>query len=251
MKLTVLGAGTLVPHADYGSSGHAVRAGDDTLLFDCGSGVLQRAARSGIDWSGISRVFISHFHPDHCLDLPALTFAMNYAPGVLEGEELNLYGPPGLAVFYEKVCVAWPAAAPKRFRLNLRELAPGDAVEGDGWTVRAGRACHGKSLSLAWRVESEGRSLVYSGDTQYCPELVELSRGCGLLLCECSTDGSHCLEGHMSPDDVARTIRESGAKKAVIVHVSPPFDPPVLAMECERLSGVTVIAARDCDSFEI
>ena len=93
--------------------------------------------------------------------------------------------------------------------------------------------------------------MVYSGDTQYCPELVELARGCDLLLCECSTDDSHCMEGHMSPDSVSRTIRESGAKKAVIVHVYPPFDPSALAMECERLSGAAVIAARDCDSFEI
>ncbi|MCE5271232.1 ribonuclease Z, partial [bacterium] len=241
MRLTVLGAGTMAPKAEYGMSGHVVSLdADGILLFDCGSGTLQRGARAGIDWLRLERVFISHLHPDHTLDLPALTFALNHAPGVPPGARLDVYGPAGLGAFFEKVCAAWPAAAPKNFELKLRELSPGDMVATETWAVRAGTACHGKGASLAWRVESDGRALVYSGDTQYCPEITKLACGCDLLLCECSTDDSHCLEGHLSPSGVARLVRDSGAARAVLVHVYPPFDPLEMAARCAEFTGVTV-----------
>jgi len=251
LRLTVLGAGTLAPKADYGMSGHVVHAAGQTLLFDCGAGTLQRAASAGIDWRSLNRVFISHLHPDHTLDLPALTFALNHAPGVAAGARLDVYGPAGLESFFGKVCTAWPAAAPKNFALNLRELSPGDMVATETWAVRAGAACHGKSAALCWRVEADGRALAYSGDTQYSPELVELARGCDLLLCECSTEDNHSIEGHLTPSGAARLVRESGSARAVIVHAYPPFDPAALAARCAELSGVTVAAARDLDSFEV
>lgn len=251
MRLTVLGSGTLTPHSTRGPSGHLVQAGGDSLLFDSGAGTLQRLARAGHDWRDVRRVFCTHFHPDHSLDLVSLLFARNHAPDAPEGGSIIIYGPPGLKGFYDKVRSTWPAVEPKRFELELRELEHGDAVKSEGWTVRAGATRHGGTASLGYRVESGRRSLVLSGDTSFCPELVELAVGADLVLAECSTDDHGLVEGHLSPSGVARLLRESGAKAALIVHVYPPHDPESLAAECAGLSGVEVRAARDLDSFEI
>ena len=70
---------------------------------------------------------------------------------------MRLYGPAGLKYFYNQVRAAWPSVEPKRFELELRELAPGAEVKGEGWTVRAGAASHGKAVALAYRVESGGQ----------------------------------------------------------------------------------------------
>ncbi|MBW7996538.1 MAG: MBL fold metallo-hydrolase [Candidatus Glassbacteria bacterium] len=254
MKLTVLGSGTLVPHAERGSPGFAV-SGDgspEVLLFDGGSGTLQRAVRAGIDWRAASRLFYTHYHPDHTLDLVSFLFAANYAPPEPRTSSLTVFGPAGLQNFYHRVQAAWPSVTPTNYELALRELNPGDNVEIEGnWCVSCAAMDHGESGGLGYRVEREGRALVLSGDTQYCPELVRLAADADLLVCECSADDAGRVDGHMTPSQVARVAAESGVKKILINHVYSPLAPEILAAECAKISGARVEHAVDLRSYEV
>ena len=49
-----------------------VEAGGQTLLFDCGRGTLLRLAQAGIPITGINKLFITHLHSDHIVDIPDL-----------------------------------------------------------------------------------------------------------------------------------------------------------------------------------
>jgi len=49
-----------------------VEAGGQTLLFDCGRGTLLRLAQAGVPIPGVNKLFISHLHSDHIVDIPDL-----------------------------------------------------------------------------------------------------------------------------------------------------------------------------------
>ncbi len=254
MKLIVLGSGTLVPHVRRGAPGYVV-SGDgspELLLFDSGSGTLQRAARAGLDWRAVNHIFYTHYHPDHTLDLVSFLFAANYAPPAPRTRPLTVYGPEGLENFYGHLVSAWPSIAPRRYDLDLRVLSHGAELRiKGGWRVNCMAMDHGESGGLGYRVERSGRVLALSGDTQYCENLVRLARGANLLVCECSSDEANRVEGHMTPAQLARAATESETKKVLITHVYPPLEPPELADQCGQLCGVSIEPAVDLHSYEV
>jgi len=252
LRLTVLGAGTLVPHAERGNPGFVVNACGESLLFDSGAGTLYRAVRAGLNWQEISHIFYTHFHPDHTLDLVSFLFAANYTPGAEREDPLYVYGPAGLEDFYNRISAAWPTVTPKNYRLDLCELAPDEIVKGDaGWEVKAASMEHSVAGALAYRVSDGSKSLVLSGDTQYCEALVDITRSADLLVCECSADDRHSTPGHMSPASVARVAGESGVKRILLTHVYPPLNPDELARQCEQMCEATVEPARDLEIYEV
>ena len=69
MQVVTLGTGSPLPDPDRAGPATLVRAGGRDLLFDCGRGVLMRAAAA---WSGpaaFATVFLTHLHSDHTTDL--------------------------------------------------------------------------------------------------------------------------------------------------------------------------------------
>ena len=102
MKLAVLGSGTAVPVPHRGAPGYLLRAGGKNLLLDCGPGALRKAAACGVGATDLDGILVTHFHPDHNLDVPALLFARN-SPGFEPGGRLLLAGPRG----FEDVLDHW------------------------------------------------------------------------------------------------------------------------------------------------
>ena len=76
MNVTILGAGTAIPARDHSPAGLFVEAGGERLLFDAGPGTLQRLHAAGGSLFTLDRVFLTHYHLDHCLDLASLLFAL-------------------------------------------------------------------------------------------------------------------------------------------------------------------------------
>ena len=57
--------------------------------------------------------------------------------------------------------------------------------------------------------DSNGKSIVYSGDTDYCPELIELADNCDLLILECSFPDDMKVEGHLTPSEAGKIAAET------------------------------------------
>src|SRR4029079_17701582 len=105
MEWTVLGAGTIVPRVVHGCAGHALRPTPDArvTLFDCGPGTIRSLAASGMGVEDVERVCITHFHPDHCLDLFALAFARrNPALRSAGLPPLEIVGPIGITAILDR-----------------------------------------------------------------------------------------------------------------------------------------------------
>ena len=126
-----LGTAGAAPSAHRGAPGHLVRRGGDRILVDCGEGTQRQLLRSGAGLVDVDDVLITHCHADHVLGLPGMlkTFALRAREAPLQ-----LYGPPGLT---ELMATLRPVIGRLTYKVDVRELSPGDAVERDGYRMHA------------------------------------------------------------------------------------------------------------------
>ncbi|HEU4720065.1 MAG TPA: ribonuclease Z [Gemmatimonadaceae bacterium] len=252
MRLVTLGTGSVALTGARVCAGHYVEAGATRLLLDCGSGVTHRLAGYALPWREITHVAITHFHTDHFSDFATLAFAWKY--GSLPGRSapLVLVGPQGIGALLERlVAVFGDWLRDPGFPLEVREIAPGDALDlGDGTTLRATKVPHTEE-SVAYSVERGGRRLVYTGDTGYDPMLGEWARGCDVLLCECSLPTEMAIPTHLTPEQCGALAAAALPKHLVLTHFYPPVERvDIRALVGAHYAGPTTLAA-DGSTFEI
>jgi ribonuclease Z len=131
LSVLFLGTAGAAPSAHRGAPGHLVRRGGDRILVDCGEGTQRQLLRSGVGLVDVDDVFITHCHADHVLGLPGMlkTFALRAREAPLQ-----LYGPSGLA---ELMATLRPVIGRLTYKVDVRPLSPGDAVERDGYRLHA------------------------------------------------------------------------------------------------------------------
>lgn len=251
LRLTVLGSGTIVPDAARGATSLLAEGGGAALLVDCGPGALESLERLGGSYRDIDGVLLSHFHPDHTLDLGRLFSAAANDPAGVSPRRLAICGPPGLARFIERWDAIYPGIVPAPEGLELRELRPGEEVLFGGLCARAGPADHGGGPALSWRIAAGGADLVYTGDTGYREELARFSRGTRLLVSECSFPDGSAVPGHLTPESVARLASGAGAAAVLLVHLYPVFGGRDPAAAVRRGFAGTVETAGDGTVIEL
>ena len=222
MRVVVLGSGTGIPdpRTPRGYAGVYVRVGAEHVLLDAGPGTLKQLMKVGVTFLELDRLFLTHFHPDHCLDLVSILFAMRI-PWPARTKPFTVYGPPGLTTLYRRLNTAFQRwIEPTTYRLTLKEIGP-TALRLPGYTVRTRRMNHAGGQALGYRIESRGRTLAYSGDTDVCDEIVALGRRADLLILECSMPDGRKVDGHLTPRDCGRIARDTRCRHLVLTHFYP------------------------------
>ncbi|MFQ5832723.1 MAG: MBL fold metallo-hydrolase [Candidatus Thorarchaeota archaeon] len=219
MKVTLLGTGTSVPDPDRVQSGILVETENKTILLDVGSGILQRLTQTGLDITSLDSVFISHFHIDHCSDF--LTLCQSLWLAGYDGA-LELYAPPFMREWSRGIYdIAFPYLRDKLL-IEKTVLDENHVIHLGPVTVSTAPTTHGTTETRAFKVESEGRSVVYSSDTTRCREVIDLATGVDVLIHELNWLDRHRPEGvHTSPSELAEVVERAEPKKVVLTHVSP------------------------------
>ncbi len=242
MRLTILGSGTCVPYHRRGSSSYALELSKSTILLDCGNGATWKLGKAGISYLDIDHILITHFHPDHTSDLIPFLFATRYSFRSTREKPLHLWGPPGLEGFFSALKEAYSDwIVPKD--LSLVDIYH-DRIHLGDFVLRSAYTHHTEN-SLAYRIESEGKSLVYTGDTDYSESLVELAENADVLLIECSMPDDLKIEGHLTPAGVARIANESGAKKIILTHLYPVCDESDIFARMRNQIDADLVVAED------
>jgi len=246
MELIILGSGTGVPYRRRGAPGYAVLAAGKLIVLDLGAGTLRALAHHALDFSGIDLLAITHLHPDHVGDLVPFFFATHYSLGYYRVQPFILAAARGFRDFHERLKIPFGHwVEPPPGKMDLRELDPEgpDGLEIPGVRLRSAPTRHIPG-SLAYRLEADGGSLVYSGDTEFCDSLVELARGADVLLCECAMPYS--VPGHMSPEEAGRLAAQAGVKRLVLTHFYPPCDGVnVVSLAAKAFPGEIIRAEDD------
>lgn len=244
MRLTTIGTGTVSPSASRVCAGHFVEAGSVNVLLDCGSGVVHRLARAGVDWMGITHVAITHFHADHLSDLAFLIFTWRHGAEQPRVAPIEIVGPAGIDGLLTRFGDAFGSwVRDPGFEVRVRELSPGAALElaGDA-RLSAFKVPH-TDESVAYDLEHDGRRLVYTGDTGYDEGLGRWASGCDLLLAECSLPDEREMAIHLTPRRCGELAATARPRTLVLTHFYPPVERvDIRGIVGQRFEGPVVLA---------
>ncbi len=222
------------------------------LVLDLGSGAVRGMLRAGLDPFATDRIFFTHFHPDHTSDVVPLLFSINYGATEPRTRPLAIYGPEPFEDFWSKIIAVWGEWMLGDYETEISQLPHECAfpVEFPGCRIRWAPAQH-RPESIAYRLETEGGSLVYTGDTEYSESVVNLARGAHTLLSECSFPDDAPVPGHLTPGGVARIASEAGVERVVVTHIYPTADRLDLVSEIGRGYSGEVVVAKDGLKFTV
>ncbi len=250
MRVVILGSGTAFPSLRRNSAGILIQSGDRNSLVDFGYGNVHQLLRLGLSYHDIDRIFFTHNHPDHMCDLIYFLFSTRY-PLQPRLKDLPIVAAPGFREFFQGVMGAFKHwLIPETYQIDIIEQDE-DTRRYDDLEVTTRRVDH-IELSRGFRfTDPRGKTVAVSGDTDYCPGIVELGRGADLLILECSTPDALKVRGHLSPKTAARIAAETGCKTLCLTHFYPPMEgeDPTEIIRAE-FSG-EVVLAEDLTEFEL
>jgi len=243
-ELLILGSGTGLPHRKRSPSGYLISSKGVKMLLDSGAGTLQRLFRCRVTHNDIDYILYSHMHPDHILDLASILFAARN-PRNARRKDLRIFGPKGLEDFYNKLLSLYgDSILPESYKVIIAETE--DAQLNLGSCKVFFKPVRHSAASIAFRIEAKNAApLTYSGDTDYCENIISLSKESGLLLLECSFPDEYRTKGHLTPSLAGRIATESFSKKLVLTHLYPICDEYPILKQCRKYFKGKIFLARD------
>lgn len=254
MKITILGSGTCVPSLERSSCSVLIRIEKTHLLLDTGAGTMRRLLRTGLTINDISYLFFSHLHPDHTGEFVPFLFATKYPESHRRRKPFTVVAARGFQTFYDNLKLAyghWIELEPGL--MDIRELdnkAP-DHLDCGLFDVDS-RPMNHTDQSVAYRITTtDGKSVVYSGDTDVCDDLVTLAKDVDVLICECALPDESKVSGHLTPSCAGEMASRARVKKLVLTHFYPECDRVDIAVQCRKTYSGALVLAKDLMEIQI
>jgi ribonuclease BN (tRNA processing enzyme) len=250
LTLVTAGTGTVAPSATRAGPAHWVERGDVRLLMDCGAGATHRLAQCALPWEHVTHVALTHFHPDHFGELPALLFALRHATKRVE--PLVIVGPAGTVRLVRALAEGFGEwMLDPGYPIGILDLQAGEPFPLSPDVMLEVHPTPHTSESVAFGITAPEGRLVYTGDTGPSEELAGWARGCALLLSECSLPDDRAIEGHLTPRTAAALAVGAGAGRLVLTHLYPPTEEVDVRAEIAAHYRGSITLAADGDRFEV
>ena len=237
MKVRFLGSGDA-----FGSGGRFqtcihLQSGAAQLLLDCGASSLIAMRRFGVEPQAIDTVILSHLHGDHFGGVPFL---------ILDGQfkrrtrPLIVAGPPGVeARVREAMEVFFPGSTrvERKFETRFVELADRAPVEVGPVRVTGFAVVHASGAPpFALRVAAEGKTVSYSGDTEWTESLIDAARGADLFIAEALFYDKR-IKYHLDLTTLLQHRARLECRRLVVTHMGEDM--------LARIDGLAIEAAED------
>ncbi|HNR11824.1 MAG TPA: ribonuclease Z [Thermodesulfobacteriota bacterium] len=241
-SLTILGSGTGVPQDHRRAPGLVIQAGSIPLLFDSGSGAAYQLPAAGFCYSDFDHLFFTHYdHPDHVNDLAELLFANKYFDP-RRTRKLSIYGPPGIKKYVARLAELYSSLEDLHYPLDIREIEENEFTI-DEVKIFSRPLDHQGKPCVGYRIDYRGKTVAYSGDTDYCDNLITLALKSDILVVECSFPNELKTKGHLTPRDIADVAVQARVSRVVLTHLYPPCDQvDIVAQVREGYDGIVVKA---------
>lgn len=261
MRVVALGTGMPLARKSQASSGWLVELGNgDRFIFDLGTGSTLNFSTLGIPYGEVDKVFLSHLHTDHAGDL-----AMFWVSGWVAGRlvPLQIWGPSGATpelgtehfVKHTREAYRWdttsrhgklPAAGADITVHEFDFAKPQVIYEARGVTISSFPAVHILDGPVSFRLDWNGRSFVFSGDTTPNKWFIERAKDAEIVIHETFQTVTQLMERwdwdrrtatlvgtivHTAPSAAGRVFAEVKPRLAVGYHFYNDFD---TATEVER-----------------
>jgi ribonuclease BN (tRNA processing enzyme) len=221
MQLRFVGCGDAFGSGGRSNTCFHITGERANFLIDCGASSLPALKRLGIVRNDIDLILITHFHGDHFAGLPFLLLDAQFSRRT---RPLVIAGPPGIESRLTQVMEALfenSSKTKQRFELSVVALEPEQAREFGAVKVTPYPVIHGDSGGpfLAYRIETEGRVIAYSADTEWTETLIPLARDADLFIAEAYTY-DRVVKNHLSLATLETHLGRIGPKQLVLTHMS-------------------------------
>ncbi|MGA8952527.1 MAG: MBL fold metallo-hydrolase [Xanthobacteraceae bacterium] len=254
-KLVILGsAAGPVPGRTRKMTSHVMLSNGAAYVLDCGLGVTDRYAETGIPFAALRGIFITHHHFDHNVEYgPLLSI------GWVQGMPLTVkaYGPPPLKqmtadyIRSMRTTIDFWAEDLKMTALetvDVTEVAgAGPVMADDNVKVSSVVVNHPPvKPALGYRFDFHDRSIAFSGDTTPLEVVAQMAKGADVLVHEAmyvpavetyvkaqvaagrpvsvAAFMAHMKADHSPVEDVGRIAAEADVKTLVLSHLTPAID---------------------------
>ena len=253
-SVTILGSGTCVPSLKRSSCAVFLEIDSVKILFDSGPGTMHRLLSAGIEIFDIDVICYSHFHPDHTGELVPLIFATKYPDSNRRNKVLTITGGKGFLSFINRlkdVYGDWMELPEDILRFVELGSNGQDSQIFASFTMKTMPMNH-REESLGYRItNSDGKSIVYSGDTDTNKNLVSLASGTDLLICESAMPDELKVPGHLTPSLAGEMATRAQVKKLVLTHLYPECDQVDLRAQCRKTYQGPLVIAEDLLKIEV
>lgn len=206
-------------------------------LIDCGASSLSALKQAGINPNDIDVILVSHLHGNHFGGIPFFVLDGQFSR---RSTQLLIAGPPGLG---ERVTQAMEvffpgsAGAKRRFTTEFLELAEGTPATIGALRVTPYEVLHPCGAPpYALRIELDGRTIAFSGDTEWTNRLIAVASGANLFISESYTYDKPA-RFHIDCATLLRHRSELACKRLIVTHMGPEM--------LARVAGLPVEAAYD------
>lgn len=244
--LHLLGTGASLSGAGRTTTMLAFESGGSVVLVDCGGDAIERLLSAGLDPQRIDLLILTHEHPDHVGGFPLLVQKLWLGK---RSRPLPIRGPARALDHARRLFATYDTSGWKGLpALEWGEVEPreGAPVWADGgWHITAAPGQHGRTPSVAIRVEVDGAAgaVGYSSDTERSGAVARLARGARILVHE----ATGAFRGHSRPEDAARVAADAGVERLVLVHLPPQAEQ--LDLSAVRALFPELQLGRDGDAF--
>jgi ribonuclease Z len=265
MQVIILGSGSPLPDPERAGPSTLVRTSTGDFLFDCGRGVLMRAAAAGSGAGAFRALCLTHLHSDHITDLNDI-YTMRWAMS-LQPNPLTVYGPPGTATLLAATeAMLEPDIGYRlthhddlqwRPTATVTEVESGVVFEEGAVRITAAPTDHAPVRpTVGYRVDDGAHSVVIAGDTVPCAGLDTLSAGAEVLVHTVVRRDlieafglprlMDVLDYHSSVPDAAQTAARNSVGTLLLTHLvpspAPGTEPEWLAQAQAHFDGPVVLA---------
>ncbi len=196
---------------------------DHKCLIDIGVGSLPTLKDMLINVKEIDLICLTHFHGDHFGGLPNFLLDATFIQG--REKALTIVGPSGVEKRIwelQEALYGGTSIMDFGFPIKFIEYAENGVLDlSKQFTVEAIPVVHSEpSNPHAIKISVDGKSIVYTGDTEWTDRLLSLTKGCDILISECfGWEGP--MKYHLSYQEIMANINHLGAKRILLTHLGP------------------------------
>lgn len=211
-QVAFLASGWSLATAEAHGTSIALGTDDGTILVDAG-GEATKGLVATFGLASLSKIYLTHEHPDHLWALPGLLHCLRFAD---ERPPLEVNGPAPALERAQGAIEALGVTTPFEVRWMPIEVG----VAGDG-LARWAPADHSVP-AVSYRFGD----VVVCGDTAPSQHTTELAKGAALLIHEASHTSEELTHphGHATPADAGKIAEAAEVDALALIHIHPSLD---------------------------
>jgi ribonuclease BN (tRNA processing enzyme) len=219
-RVQFLGSGDAFGHGGRLQTCILVQTSTCRFLIDFGASGMIGLYRYKIDPNSIDMILLTHLHGDHFGGLPF--FILDAQLNSKRLDPLVIAGPAGTRTrLTSAMDLMFPGLSKikQKFDIQVNVLTPAEQWEFQGVTVSAFPVQHPSGdQSLALRIDCDGKTIAYTGDTEWTEALIPAADGVDLLIAE-AYFYEKPIKYHLNYQTLMTHIKSLNPKRLIITHM--------------------------------